>query len=63
MQSENLAERAAVVFESLKKGEKADAENLLSDNNECWTPQAPNRMPAEGYADEIGRARVGKECG
>jgi len=51
MQSENLAERAAVVFESLKKGEKADAENLLSDNNECWTPQAPNRMPAEGYAD------------
>ncbi|MCI9110997.1 MAG: hypothetical protein HFJ99_00315 [Eubacterium sp.] len=51
MQSENLAEGAAVVFESLKKGEKADAENLLSDNNECWTPQAPNRMPAEGYAD------------
>ncbi len=50
-QSENLLDGAKVVFESLKDGEKADAENILTDNNSCWTAQAPNRRPAEGFAD------------
>lgn len=51
LQSKNIAEGATITFESLKDGEKADAVNLLADNNKCWTAQAPNRMPAEGYAD------------
>lgn len=51
LQSENVAEGASIVFESLKDGEKADAINLLSNNNKCWTAQAPNRMPAEGHTD------------
>ncbi len=51
LQSENVMDGAKIVFESLKNGEKADAENLLSDNDQCWTAQAPNRAPAEGFAD------------
>lgn len=51
LQSENVAEGAKITFESLKEGEKADAANLLTDSNKCWTAQAPNRTPAEGYAD------------
>lgn len=51
LQSENVAEGATITFESLKEGEKADAANLLTDSNKCWTAQAPNRTPAEGYAD------------
>lgn len=51
LESENIAEGATIAFESLKEGEKADAVNLLADNNKCWTAQAPNRTPAEGYAD------------
>lgn len=50
-QSENIVQNAKITFESLKKGEKADAENLLNDNEECWTPQNPDRSPAEGYDD------------
>lgn len=50
-ESENLAEGAVITFESLKKGEKPDAENMLADNGECWTPQSPNRTPAEGFDD------------
>lgn len=46
--TENIADGAAITFESLKKGEKSDAENLLIDNNKCWTPQSPNGFPAEG---------------
>lgn len=42
---------AKIVYESLKNGEKADAENLLADNDKCWTAQDPNRAPAEGYPD------------
>lgn len=51
LQSENAAADASVVFESLKEGEKADAVNLLADDDKCWTAQAPNRTPAEGFAD------------
>lgn len=51
MQSENLMDGAKIVSESLKNGEKADAENLLADNDKCWTAQSPDRMPAEGFAD------------
>lgn len=51
LQSDNVMDGAKIVYESLKTGEKADAENLLADNDECWTAQCPNRMPAEGFAD------------
>lgn len=51
LQSENLMDGAKIVSESLKNGEKADAENLLADNDNCWTAQSPDRMPAEGFAD------------
>ncbi len=51
LQSENVMEGAKVTYESLKNGEKADAENLLADNDKCWTAQCPNRMPAEGFSD------------
>lgn len=50
-ESENLAEGAVITFESLKQGEKPDAENMLADNNKCWTAQSPNRLPAEGFDD------------
>lgn len=51
MQSENVMTGAKIAFESLKKGEKPDAENLLADNDKCWTAQSPNRTPAEGCED------------
>ena len=49
--SPNLAEGAEVVFESLKKGEKADAQNLADGNGKCWTAQSPAGSPAEGCDD------------
>lgn len=51
MQSVNLVDGASIVFESLRKGEKADAVNMLNDDNKCWTAQSPNRMPADGCSD------------
>lgn len=51
MQSVNAAEGATVIFESLKKDETPDAVNMLSDDNSCWTAQAPAGMPAEGFPD------------
>lgn len=48
LESQNLAEGAEVVFETLKKGEKPDAQNLADDNGKCWTPQSPAGSPAEG---------------
>ena len=48
---ENLLKGAKVVYESLKEGEKKDAEALLRDDSSCWTPQNPDRSPAEGYPD------------
>lgn len=50
-QSENILENAVISSESLKKGEKADAENLLEDGDKCWTPQNPSRLPADGFED------------
>ncbi|MGN0528650.1 MAG: glycoside hydrolase family 18 protein [Eubacterium sp.] len=50
-QSENITKNAKIIFESLKKGEKADAENILADNGKCWTPQDPDRSPADGCDD------------
>lgn len=46
--SPNLALDAKIVFESLKENEKPDAENMLIENNDCWTAQAPDGLPAEG---------------
>lgn len=51
LQSKNILENATVSAESLKKGEKPDAENLLGDTQKCWTPQNPMRQPAEGFED------------
>jgi len=50
-QSENILENAVISSESLKKGEKADAVNLLEDGDKCWTPQNPMRAPEEGFED------------
>lgn len=51
MQSENILDNASIIFESLKKSEKPDAVNMLSNDNSCWTAQAPAGMPADGYPD------------
>lgn len=51
LQSEDLMDGAKIVYESLKKGEKADAKNLLADNNACWTAQYPDRTPADAQSD------------
>ncbi|MGN0560757.1 MAG: glycoside hydrolase family 18 protein [Candidatus Fimenecus sp.] len=51
LQSENVLAGASIAFESLKEGETPDAQALLQENDDCWTPQAPNRTPAEGQAD------------
>lgn len=49
--SENFMAGAVITYESLKKKETPDAENLLSDNDKAWTPQNLNRSPAEGQRD------------
>lgn len=36
--SPNAMQGATIVKESLKKGEKADAKNLISDDSKAWTP-------------------------
>lgn len=46
--SSNAASGAQIVFETLKKDEKADAANILDDSNKCWTAQCPDGSPAEG---------------
>lgn len=51
LNSDNLLKNAAVSYETLKEGEKPDASNLLADDGKCWTPQDPDRTPAEGYPD------------
>ena len=45
--SENLIKNASITFESLSKDEKADAQNLLKDDNSCWTAQSPVYAPAD----------------
>lgn len=37
--SENLMEGASVVHESIVNKENPDADNMLYDNNKCWTPK------------------------
>lgn len=49
--SENLLDGASVEYESLKKGEKADAANILNSDNTYWSAQNPNRSPADGTKD------------
>lgn len=51
--SQNSAEGAKVVFETLKEGEEADAANILDDSNSCWTAQSPHGSPAEGVGNTI----------
>ena len=51
LQSKNLMEGASIVFESLKEGEKPDAQALLDTSDSCWTAQDPDRSPAEGQED------------
>ena len=49
--SENLLDGASVEYESLKKGEKADAANILNSDNTYWSAQNPNRSPADETKD------------
>lgn len=52
LQSDNLMAGASIVYETLKQDEKPDAISLLDSNeNNCWTPQDPNRMPSENQPD------------
>ncbi len=52
--SSNAANGAQIVFETLKKDEKADAANMLDDSGKCWTAQYPDGSPAEGVEDTTG---------
>lgn len=54
--SKNLLEGAEIITETLKKGERADAKNLLKDNNKAWTPRDLARKPAKNQADECNSA-------
>lgn len=51
LQSDNLMQGAKIVHESLKQDEKADAANLLEDNDKFWTAQCPDGTPANSEAD------------
>lgn len=51
LSSENALQGASIEFESLTEGEEPDAQAMLRDGDGCWTPQSPNRNPAEGQAD------------
>lgn len=51
LQSENVLKGASITFESLAAREVPDAQAILEENDDCWTPQSPNRNPAEGHAD------------
>lgn len=60
--SENLIGGAAIDYESLSKGEKADAVNMLDDSGECWTAQSPVYAPADGKAtnNSVAEINLGK---
>lgn len=60
--SENLICGATIDYESLSKGEKADAVNLLDESNECWTAQSPVYAPADGNAtnNSVAEINLGK---
>lgn len=51
MNSDNVLEGAFVADEMLAQNETPDSENMLLDDDTYWTPQAPNRKPANGYYD------------
>lgn len=51
IKEDNVLSGGEVTYESLASNEKTDAANLLTDNGKCWTPQAPNRGPKDGYPD------------
>lgn len=46
--SGNLAKNASISFETLVKGEKADAANILSDDDKCWTAKYPGTEQVVG---------------
>lgn len=54
--SPDLIQGAAILSENLKKGEKADAKNLLKDDNSAWTPMDISRKPAENQGDTCNSA-------
>ncbi len=54
LESEDLTEGASITYESLKKGEKADAANMLTDGDNCWTAQDLDGLPEDGYPDITG---------
>lgn len=45
--SKNLVEGASIINETLKKGEKADAKNILKDDSKKWTPRFIDGKPAD----------------
>lgn len=49
--SENQLSGAYVIDEMLCVGEEPDSENMLLDDESCWTPQNPNRKPAAEHPD------------
>lgn len=51
IQEPNVLANGKITYESLASNEKTDAVHLLADNGKCWTAQAPNRGPKDGYPD------------
>ncbi|MDR1905673.1 MAG: hypothetical protein LBQ27_01990, partial [Clostridiales bacterium] len=49
--SPNLMEGASITYETLKKGEKPDAVNLLASGNSAWTPRDIDRKPGANTDD------------
>ncbi len=50
--SPNLIDGAcSVTYETLKKNERADAQNILAVDGKCWTPSYPDRDPADGQPE------------
>ncbi|MDR1939844.1 MAG: glycoside hydrolase family 18 protein [Clostridiales bacterium] len=49
--SQNAAEGATVVYETLKKGERPDAANLVADGDSAWTPRDIARKPGADTDD------------
>lgn len=46
--STNVLEGATIANENWRKGSKATAKNMLTDDNKSWKPSAINRKPAKG---------------
>lgn len=54
--SANVMQGAKIIKESLKKNEKPDAENLLSQDNKAWTPTFIDRKPINDKEDTMNSA-------